>query len=427
VHEAIERGYSGRFGNVDGRHNGTAMDKGALLHAKFDFSQISVLLHFSLFFISPQRQNSPDRSISFSLLSISVCVSFPHPQPESNVEAVMAEPSEAWAASQGAVLDKDVVEMSDTSSESEDDGEDDQSPLSSEGEDSDEDSDEHSDEETEPFNFLGLPAELLSRTVDCLDLISMTYLRATCRTLRALPTKPQIVEAIVEYECKLEDWMHIVESNGIPKVVAMPIAAGPRGRFHCYLCLRCKDVKEFDVSQFGDAYLSYLMFPWTSSKLRSEDILYTGDGSPRTCIECRLNTPDALTMGIGWLRSYCFDYYIRCSQCLRVEHFPEVFSYRRCGSDDGLEEIRTYPAKATMICHRMVAGKFCYECFMEKNAAWFTFREQLAEEIEAKTKYLMWMIDRDNHSTDRPLTYWEDPAEPFSDTAPIQEVAPYWR
>ena len=46
----------------------------------------------------------------------------------------------------------------------------------------------------------------------------------------------------------------------------------------------------------------------------------------------------------------------------------------------------------------MFEGNLCHTCFKEENATWFAYREQLRTEIEARTKYLDWMVDKDDNS-----------------------------
>ncbi|KAJ9612271.1 hypothetical protein H2200_003868 [Cladophialophora chaetospira] len=299
-----------------------------------------------------------------------------------------------------------------------------------------------------PFRFLDLPLEIQSHAVDYPDLIGMTQLKATCKSLRALPTVNQERSALIEFEEELEEawtlfeehddngyggqletkrrtimydvrrwvqrrpawddyysgyyqygqsnksdgtfskWMALAAEYGIDPFHAKWAAIASLDQFHCFGCFRVKQSDGFDMSQFGNAYWEY-----------------------RRHSLSQVTFKEAVLEGVGWLKSMWDDYYIRCAVCLEYEEFKKAFSYRMIDSDGGQEETRGYEDLA--ICHRMFQGDLCQACFEEEYADWFAFREHLLAEIEAKMKYLDWMISKDDKPNDEP--------------PPTEDVVPYWQ
>lgn len=69
-----------------------------------------------------------------------------------------------------------------------------------------------------PSPFDKLPGEVQSRVVDFLDFQSITFLRATCRAYRALPTELQRRDALVQFEKEMEEaWTLFMTLNLEPQ------------------------------------------------------------------------------------------------------------------------------------------------------------------------------------------------------------------
>ncbi|KIV85524.1 hypothetical protein, variant [Exophiala sideris] len=235
-------------------------------------------------------------------------------------------------------------------------------------------------EDSNPFRFLDLPTEIQSHVVDFLGLVDLTRLRATCRTMRTLPTRSQRYEALLDYERdlqkfwsmwnerqpdrifqrdKFKDWRHWVYFQ-----TSSPRLFGPAPEPD-------EDVARW-IAEFDDMGLSTFQTRWdlsTSSPSPVTDYLpcyiclslqqghyfdrsmprgYSKSWKPpatfappgRYCMECRLSSSDKHVRGSGWLKFGWNCYRIRCSCCQRWQDlefmhyahqgFCELCSHPRC-------------------------------------------------------------------------------------------------
>lgn len=205
------------------------------------------------------------------------------------------------------------------------------------------------------FPFLSLSTVIQSRVVDFLGFIDLTSLRATCRTMRTLPTRGQRRRALLEYERDRknffdlwghrdsdEKWRDWIESRTDSRQHSGPARETHEGAPEWIAELNAVGVRTFDIIRYGKGYevnhrylryrkqylgcyecLSLLStYKFANGTYETFHIPEGGlkdalasDATRRYCIDCRLRSTDKRIRGWGWLSTYGCEHHIRCSRC----------------------------------------------------------------------------------------------------------------
>ncbi|KAK4945144.1 hypothetical protein LTR10_015570 [Elasticomyces elasticus] len=266
-----------------------------------------------------------------------------------------------------------------------------------------------------PFRFLDLPTEIQSHVVDSLRLVDLTHLRATCRTMRTLPTRSQRYQALLDYERdlqkfwsmwnerqpdrtfrrdKFKDWRHWVYFQ-----TSCPRLFGPAPEPD-------EDVARW-IAEFDDMGLSTFQTRWDLS---------TSSPSPVTdylpcyiCLSLQQGHYFDRIMPRGYSESwkppatfappgrYC----MACRLSSSDKHgFCELCSHPRCdetklwGTEDACRCFAGYDSDGSRIkygeplddddetiCKRLFKSDLCKNCFRKENVDWYAEKERLRDEI----------------------------------------------
>ncbi len=313
-----------------------------------------------------------------------------------------------------------------------------------------------------PKCFTALAVEVQSRVVDFLDLISIDRLRATCNSLRALPTQRQRQVALMEFDqemksahelfkdlpktereeisrdhwatgwnricntiCpprapekvtgKYEEWKSLAREHDISGFHALQaLSEGPMA-VHCFECLRRKTEEDFDITQLGPAFGASRGSDDNNQEWSGWD-WRMGKESKHFCVECRLASTEATKAAVGWLRCKSNAYHIRCSHREQEDHFTKSMFWADDKFDDE-EDYDYYTPYGAMpaapnyhharqddfVCRRMLEGTLCRTCFRDEERYWFAYKDRLLAEIGARIEYLNWMDDKDHRLRLRPV------------------------
>ncbi|KAI1617459.1 hypothetical protein EDD36DRAFT_479402 [Exophiala viscosa] len=279
-------------------------------------------------------------------------------------------------------------------------------------------------DDSTPFRLLDLPIEIQSRVVDFLEFRDLTYLRATCRTMRTLPTESQRRQALLEYERDSEKFWFLWRDRQSNRAMRLHVDGNEEWRHWAYFQTSFprlfgpepepnQDVARW-TAEFDQMGLSTFRTSWEFPSSSSSSRRPLADYLP--CYMClslqwdgRFDSSMHRRYGWSWNDSPNFDPTDAICDEEKLR-YPEDGC--RCfiwyDSDGEDESGKRLDHDDEAICRRLFKSDLCKDCFTEENKDWFAFKQRLRDEISAMGSYLRYMEQVDESTKDLKSPSTED-------------------